>query len=70
MHNILKLCPFCGRTKFVRVRSYLNTHTFEIEEYAVVCDHRRGGCGSESGHYSSPEDAVKYWNMRCGKNEA
>ncbi|MDT3386710.1 MAG: Lar family restriction alleviation protein [Bacteroidota bacterium] len=60
----LKPCPFCGKTESVRIKIYPNINTFEIEQYAIVCDHIRGGCGSESGHYNDVDDAIKYWNQR------
>ena len=63
----LKPCPFCGRTESVRIRIYPSSWKYTEDQYAIVCDHNRGGCGSESGHYSDPEKATKYWNMRDGR---
>lgn len=60
----LKPCPFCGGLESLRIKIYPNKDTFEIEQYAIVCDHVHGGCGSESGHYKTAENAVKFWNQR------
>ena len=63
--NELKPCPFCSKTESVRIKIYpFDGRTREADTYSVVCDHIHGGCGSESGHYYSPDSAVKYWNMR------
>ena len=64
-NNDLKPCPFCGKTISVRIKVYPNKDISEIEQYAIVCDHMRGGCGSESGHYDDPNNAIKYWNRRA-----
>ena len=63
----IKPCPFCGRKKCVRIRVYPSRDLNDIEFDAVVCDHMHGGCGSESGHYKRPEDAVKNWNRRINE---
>lgn len=60
----LKYCPFCGKTKCVRIRIYPSNDLTRIELYSVVCDHVHGGCGSESGHYTTAENAIKAWNKR------
>jgi len=60
----LESCPFCGKNKCVRIRVYPNKDLTRIDKYSVVCDHVHGGCGSESGHYRTAENAVKAWNKR------
>lgn len=49
----LKPCPFCG-SEFIRLDRYSRTRW-------LVCD----GCGAESGHKGSEDDAIAAWNRRA-----
>jgi len=60
----LKPCPFCGyRGVDIRVYEADGKERF-TNKYAVLCDYRLGGCGAESGHYRTPEEAIIMWNQR------
>ena len=65
----LRPCPFCGNPN---VRFWLHPadgyKTF-TDRYAVLCHYMEGGCGAESGHYHSPEEAAEHWNTRKRKWE-
>lgn len=62
--NRLKPCPFCGY-KGVSMHIYkADDVTRFTNKYAVLCDYRLGGCGAESGHYRTPEEAIIMWNQR------
>ena len=63
----LKPCPFCGyKEVYVRVYEADGIRRFR-RRYSVLCDYSYGGCGSESGHYYTPEEAVVMWNQRRRK---
>lgn len=67
MKNNLKPCPFCGKDVATVVTNIelneLEPHE-EPEQFAVVCDFCKGGCGSMSGWAMSEERAVENWNKR------
>ena len=63
----LKACPFCGNNLLQLVEYKPDgVRRFTIK-YAVLCNYEFGGCGTESGHYKSAEEAFANWNMRKGK---
>ena len=65
--KMLKPCPFCGNPNVgVRVYPKNDVDRFRVK-YAVLCDYRFDGCGSESGHWPSAEEAVLAWNERRRK---
>lgn len=60
----LRACPLCGNPN-VRIAAYAENGVERyMVKYAVLCDWRDGGCGCESGHYTSREEAVTRWNER------
>jgi len=63
----LKECPFCGKTKPVRVATDgdIDSHGY----FAVICDYLKGGCGSASGYHKTADKAVEAWNHRASKLE-
>ena len=76
-NNQLLKCPFCGKTDFVKLadENTVNLLTPDDEEYTkyplsvVICamaEHAgdKGGCGSSSGYYLDPKDAIMAWNRR------
>lgn len=65
--KMLRPCPFCGNPN-VGVRVYPKDDVTRFRnKYAVLCDYRFNGCGSESGHWPSAEEAVIAWNKRKRK---
>lgn len=55
--SIIKPCPFCGKTDTVRIRK-------EEDQYIILCNVHKGGCGGSSGYYYSQEEAIDNWNQR------
>ena len=66
----LKRCPFCGNPNVRIVKYAADGHKRFTDRYAVLCDYTYNGCGSESGHWKSAEEAVVAWNERKRKWEA
>jgi len=65
----LKKCPFCGNPN-VNIRLYkADGVKLFLDRYAVICDYGKGGCGTESGWYHSPEEAAAMWNQRKRRYE-
>lgn len=56
-------CRICGHTSAPRI---LDTeeegYGGDVRQYAVVCDHNNGGCGSSSGFRDRIEYAIQLWN--------
>ena len=64
----IKKCPFCGGVDTFTVVYYPADGEVRFRDrYAVLCDYRKGGCGAESGHWHSPEEAILMWNTRRRK---
>lgn len=70
----LEPCPFCGMDvadlDTVAEHEYADEGSPEFEfastHFDVVCDKRRGGCGSSTGKmYKTPEEAAEAWNRRA-----
>lgn len=63
----LKPCPFCGCKELI-ISEYFpqenEVYTYFSKRYAIKCDYNEGGCGCESGHYKSLEEAISNWNSR------
>lgn len=65
--KMLRPCPFCGNPN-VRIITYkADGKRYCTDRKAVLCDYRDDGCGSESGHWKSVEEAVYMWNQRRRK---
>lgn len=77
--EILKHCPFCGKSESVTLTTAKlmedcihfedsECPCFKYDEpcgaYIVVCDYTQGGCGASCGYASSKEKAIRKWNMR------
>ncbi len=62
---MLKPCPFCGVTEYVRVN--IDTELQTKTHYNVICDAVEGGCGAQSGYKNafSEEAAIERWNKRA-----
>lgn len=76
----LKPCPFCGKSQAELSTIYEceNCGNFESEDcpecydpvgsdgcmHIVVCDVRKGGCGSSTGWCVNAEKAIEAWNRR------
>jgi len=64
LQKTLDLCPFCGKGV---------AEIFPAEDasnqFHVVCNFKKGGCGASSGYASSLEGAVDKWNTRKGTEE-
>lgn len=63
----LKPCPFCGNPEVEIVLYKADGVRRYRDRYAVLCYYSDGGCGAESGHFHSPEEAAENWNMRKRK---
>lgn len=71
---VLSRCPFtaCGGTQkavhFITNVELLNPQerakSVATLQYAVICDHLIGGCGSSSGFLPTQEQAAHLWNDR------
>lgn len=57
----LKPCPFCRKEGTVVVRK--TDDGYGIYCY-VICNRKRGGCGSSSGYRDDREGAIRAWNER------
>lgn len=69
MREELKSCPCCGSTDLL-IKEYPvqknEVFTYFSKRYAVLCVYTgdEKGCGLESGHFKSENEAVLYWNTR------
>ena len=63
----LKPCPFCGNPNVQIGIHPADGYKRFTDRYAVLCNYIDGGCGAESGHYYSPEEAAYRWNLRRRK---
>lgn len=61
----LKPCPFCGKTTSVEIDRYSEYDDNYTSQYAVICNHNKGGCGSVSGYKNSKTEAIELWNTRA-----
>lgn len=57
-------CPFCGESNSATIDEEDNIDLSENSYYSVVCNYRKGGCGSSSGYKETIEEAVELWNTR------
>lgn len=71
---ILKPCPFCGSETALEIATLAEINCTdeeeateaELEQYAVVCNYSRGGCGASTGGIcESEEEAAARWNTRA-----
>jgi hypothetical protein len=62
----LKKCPFCGSVNVFIFRHVKDTKPYEYwsDRFTVLCSYEDGGCGCESGHYKSIEEAIASWDRR------
>lgn len=67
---VLKTCPCCdGVARMVCYPAGKTSyHEYFTDRYAVQCEYTGmdKGCGNESGHYKTPEEAGETWNRRDG----
>ncbi len=66
---ILKPCPCCGGKplcKKYEADSEKHQFTYFTDRYAIQCEYTGAdqGCGMESGHYKTLDEAIERWNMR------
>ena len=59
-HDLLP-CPFCGNTRFLRVRPF--GHENDVRYYWVYCL----GCRSAGANAKSVAWAKRFWNRRAGQ---
>ena len=66
MNYELKPCPFCGRSVMEVSRESLITGSLITGDdyFTVICNMKKGGCGSAGGFRPTPEMAVEIWNSR------
>lgn len=64
----LKPCPFCGSTDAPRLYTRHGKDGWR-DRYMVLCDYDDGGCGSSSGWYHYPGEAVECWNRRANSDD-
>lgn len=55
--TIIKPYPFCGKIDTVRIKK-------EGDQYIILCNVHKGGCGGSSGYYYFQEEAIEKWNQR------
>ena len=73
MSDTLKPCQ-CGNKELI-IKKYLpqenEVYTYFSPRYAVSCLYTGNdiGCGAESGHYKSQEEAIAVWNNRPIEDE-
>lgn len=62
---IIKHCPCCGNED-PEISEYNITDQNFTKKYAVLCRYSEEGpgCGLESGHYKTAEEAIFAWEMR------
>lgn len=65
--KILKKCPCCGgdpRCMKYKADSDEHPFTYFSDRYAIQCEYTGDdkGCGMESGHYKTLDEAVDAWN--------
>lgn len=65
----LRCCPFCANPNVQMVLYPADGERRFTNRYAVLCNYDLDGCGAESGHYHSPEEAAEHWNTRKRKWE-
>ena len=65
----LKPCPFCNNSLSLLLATAaeidLDDEDGADEQWAVVCNFNKGGCGATSGYRDTPESAVDAWNRRA-----
>ena len=68
----MKKCPFCGSDDLI-IREYPEQEnevlTYFSKRYSVLCIYTgdEKGCGAESGHYKSEDEAIENWERRDDK---
>lgn len=67
----LKKCPCCNgdpRCMKYKADSVEHPFTYFTDRYAIQCEYTGDvkGCGMESGHYKTIEEAAERWNLRKG----
>lgn len=67
--KIIKPCPCCGNLdpEVVEYPEQENEiYTYFSKRYSVLCRYQEDGqgCGLESGHYKTEEEAVEAWEKR------
>ena len=65
----LKKCPCCGgdpRVVIYKANSLEHPHTYFSHRYAIQCEYtgEDKGCGMESGHYKTLDEAIETWERR------
>lgn len=65
----LKKCPCCGGNpiyKKYKADSDEHGFTYFTDRYAIQCEYTGDdkGCGLESGHYKTMDEAAGSWNRR------
>ena len=67
----LRPCPFCGSRVAPFVTRYWNEAVcdYEENEWHVVCNFNKGGCGGSSGVRGSELAAIELWNRRANERD-
>lgn len=58
----IKKCPFCGGN-FAEYNLCEDEDTL-VEQYNIVCNAQKGGCGASCGYAFTKKEAEKKWNRR------
>ena len=72
---IIKPCPFCGNKDlaFVNYSPQENeVYIYFVKRFAIHCRYtgEAQGCGTESGHYKSKDEAIEAWNKRVSDEQS
>ena len=64
---IINICPCCGGMAIVKEYDGRGpNYEYFTKRYAIQCEYTGDdqGCGLESGHYKTLEEAAEAWNRR------
>lgn len=62
----MKSCPFCGKN-VARAARYKEIRDDDVVGgRIVICDFKKGGCGSATGWHRTEQQAIKAWDEREG----
>jgi len=69
MTEQLKPCPLCGHKTAPACLSSDEVLSHPSDQWVVVCDIFKGGCGAASGHKDTEAKAIAAWNTRAEQPE-
>jgi len=73
MNDKLRECPICGNKELI-IKDYgpqdNEVYKYFSRRYSILCVYTGNGvgCGLESGHYKTPEEAIDIWKTRHQPN--